>query len=406
VRVILLTPELPYAPGGSGGSTRQYQLLRALRQRGAEPVVVAPVHPSQREGSARLAAEGVEVHLEQRPARRAQEVLTAVRERPRLLSAFFREPLLAWQVDVFWTRLRHRLEEAVRAGRPDVIVIDHDWAANWHPFLPAGVPAAITLQNLTWRYYGTRAGGAQGAARVALLLEARRWLRHDRRHLRRFDLLIAMSDADAAVARATIGVPAVAVPNGVDTAALRPAAAPAPDAPPLLLYTGTMSYPPNAEGLHWLLDAIWPRIRAALPAAQLVVVGRDSPVEPAAVASDGVTIAGWVPEMAPYFAAATAVLVPIRSGGGTRLKVLDGLASGRPVISTTAGAEGIAIGAGEHALLADDAAGFAAAAVRVLSDRALAARIGAAGRELAVRCYDWDALGARFDAELRRLAAR
>jgi polysaccharide biosynthesis protein PslH len=403
MRVVLLSPELPFAPGGSGGSTRQYQLMRALRADGADVAVVAPVHPSQRDGAERLVAEGVETHLVQRPAQRVKEVVVALRERPELLPALVREPLLAWQVDVFWTRLRHRLDDAVAAGRPDVILIDHDWAANWHPQLPAGVPRALTLQNLTWRYYRGRAHIAHKAARAVFALEARRWLRYDRRHLRHFDLLIAMSEQDAAIARSVLGVCTVAVPNGVDTAALRPAPPP-PDVAPVLLYTGTMSYPPNAEGLRWLLDTIWPRIRAGRPDARLVVVGKDPPVDPHAVVDDGVTIAGWVPDMAPYFAEAAAVLVPILSGGGTRLKVLDGLASGRPVVSTATGAEGIAVRDGEHALLADDASGFAAAALRVLADPALAQRVGAAGRRLVEEEYDWTALGARLAAELRRLA--
>ena len=258
VRTILLTPELPFAPGGSGGSTRQYQLMRQLRARGVDVAVVASVHPDQSEGAERLVAEGVEVHLEWRPAHRAREALGALRDRPALVPAILTEPLLAWQVDVFWTRLRHRFADAVSAGRPDVVLIDHDWAANWHRHLPAGVPRALTLQNLSWRYYAARARVTDGARRAAFDLEARRWLRYDRRHLRRFELLIAMSERDAEVAGRVLGMRAVAVPNGVDTTALRPAPAPAADAPPVLLYTGTMSYPPNAEGLRWLLDAIWP----------------------------------------------------------------------------------------------------------------------------------------------------
>jgi len=405
VRTIILTPELPYAPGGSGGSTRQYQLMRQLRARGVDVAVVAPVHPDQAEGAERLVAEGVEVHLEWRPAQRAREALGALRDRPALAPAILTEPLLAWQVDVFWTRLRHRLADAVSAGRPDVVLMDHDWAANWHRHLPAGVPRALTLQNLTWRYYAARARVTHGARRAAFDLEARRWLRYDRRHLRRFELLIAMSERDAEVARRVIGTRAVAVPNGVDTTALRPTPAPPAGAPPVLLYTGTMSYPPNAEGLRWLLDAIWPRIRSARPDVELVVVGKDPPADAVGAADDRVTITGWVPDLAPYFAQASAILIPILSGGGTRLKVVDGLATGRPVISTRAGAEGIALRDGEHALLADDPGAFADAVLRVLGDRDLSARLGAAGRRLAEDQYDWHALGARLEAELRALAS-
>jgi glycosyltransferase involved in cell wall biosynthesis len=405
VRVVAVTPELPYFPGGSGGSTRQYQLLTALRERGADVAVVAPVHPDQRAGAQTLAGQ-FESYLVPRPASRLKEVLAALRERPGLALGPLREPLLAWQIDVFWTRLRHRLAEAVAAGRPDVILVEHDWAASWHPQLPAGVPRALTLQNLSWRYYGARARVADGPRKAALAVEGRRWLRHDRRHLPQYDLLVAMSEEDARVARTVIGVPAVSVPNGVDTRVLLHAPPPPRVAPAVLLYTGTMTYPPNAEGLHWLLDEIWPRIRAAVPEAHLVVVGKDPPADARAVAADGVTLAGWVPDVAPYFAQASAILVPIRSGAGTRLKVLDGLASGRPVVSTRAGAEGIPLRNGEQALLADDPAEFAAAAARVLRDRPLAERLGMAGRRLAEEEYDWHALGGRLEAALRRLIAR
>jgi glycosyltransferase involved in cell wall biosynthesis len=403
MRIVYLTPELPFAPGGSGGSTRQYHLIGALRDRGNDVAVVAPVHPDQADGAARLVAAGVETHLQPRPASRAAETLSALRERPALAPALLREPLLAWQVDVFWTRLRHRLAEALAAGRPDVILIDHDWAANWHQHLPAGVPRALTLQNLTWRYYRTRAALATGPRRAVFAVEARRWLRHDVRHLPRYDLLVAVSEDDAGAARAMLGARTVTVPNGVDTRALRPAPPPAADTPPVLLYTGTMSYPPNAEGLRWLIAELWPRIRRTVPEARLVVVGKDPPADARAVAADGITLTGWVPDVAPYFAEASAILVPIRSGAGTRLKVLDGLASGRPVISTRAGAEGIPLRHGEQALLADDPDAFAAAAANVLLDRRLAEQVGAAGRRLAEEQFDWHALGGRLEAALRRL---
>jgi polysaccharide biosynthesis protein PslH len=405
VRVLLLTPELPFAPGGSGGSTRQYQLLSALRERGNEVVVVAPTHPAQQDGAARLASEVV-TYLQPRPVSRVQETLAAVRERPGLVPAIAREPLLAWQVDVFWTRLRHRLAEALAAERPDVILLDHDWAASWHRHLPGGVPRALTLQNLTWRYYRARAAVATGPRRVGFEVEARRWLRHDVRHLPNFDLLVAVSEDDAEVARAVLGADTVTVPNGVDTRAFRPAPPPDADTPPVLLYTGTMSYPPNADGLRWLLAELWPRIRRAVPDARLVVVGKDPPADARAVAAEGITLAGWVADVTPYFADASAILVPIRSGGGTRLKVLDGLASGRPVISTRAGAEGIPLRQGEQAILADGPDEFAAAVATVLRDPGLAERIGASGRLLAEQEYDWHALGRRLESALQRLVER
>ncbi len=221
MRILQLTPELPYAPGGSGGSTRQFQLLRRLRALGHEVTVVAPVHPSQREGADLLRGAGVTLHAAPRPASRAREVLAAVRERPGLVPALAREPLLAWQVDVFWTALRPLALRAVRE-RPDVVLVEHDWAAAWVEALPAGLPRVLTLENLSWRYYEARARAAgRGPEATGLRLEGRRFERFDRRRLGAYDLLVTMSEDDAAAVRSVSDTPSVVVPNGVDTSALR-----------------------------------------------------------------------------------------------------------------------------------------------------------------------------------------
>jgi glycosyltransferase involved in cell wall biosynthesis len=309
-----------------------------------------------------------------------------VLKRPALVLDAVRMPLLAWQVEVFWTALKDQMRAAVDAHIPDVILVEHDWAARWHDDLPAGIPAALALENLSWIFYERR----------GMRLEARRFARFDRRQLPKFDLRLTMSEADDALVDGDSAV----IPNGVDTRALT--AAPLP-ADPVAIFTGTFGYQPNADGLDWLLDDIWPRVQAQIPGARLLVVGRDAP---AARAAPGVEIAADVPEMQPWFDRARAVLVPIRSGAGTRLKVLDGLASGRAVVTTTLGAEGIAITPGEHALVADDAASFAAATVRALAHDGPAEELGKAGRALAQSTYDWRAIGARLEAVLKSLLAQ
>lgn len=380
MRVLWLTPELPYWPGGSGGSTRQFMLIRELIRRGHAVDVVAPIHA--RQNAEPLRALGAELFGVERPEARIREVLAAVRARPRLLADAVRIPVLAWQVEVFWTSLEPRMREAVTANLPDVILVEHDWAARWHDDLPAGIPTALALENLSWSYYERR----------GKRLEAKRFARFDQQHLPKYDVLLTMSEDDDAQVDGNTAV----IPNGVDTTTLQ--ATPLPQAP-TALFTGTFDYPPNAEGLDWLLREIWPKVRQRLPDARLLVVGRG-----ASGGGEGVEIAGWVPEMQPWFDQARAVLVPIRSGAGTRLKVLDGLASGRGLVTTTMGAEGVRIGAEEHALVADRAEDFAAAVARALSEAGLAERLGQAGRRLAEDVYDWRAIGARLEAVLASIA--
>ena len=400
MRVLWLTPELPFAPGGTGGSTRQFQLVRMLIERGHDVDVVAPVHPAQEAGAALLRGAGATLHGIRRPPSRVRETLAALARRPALALDALRMPVVAWQVEVFRGSLWPQVLAAL--GRePDVIVVEHDWAARWLARLPAGVPSALTLHNLSWRYYESRAGAAAGPAAAALRLEARRFAAFDRRWLARYAALVTMSPDDAATVRRVLALDSTVVPNGVDTAALT--ASPLPGEP-TVLFAGTFAYPPNAEALEWLLSEIWPRVLARRADARLLVVGRDVPPRLEALAGDSVTVAGWVPEMQPWFDRARAVLVPMRSGGGTRLKVLDGLASGRPLVSTTMGAEGVAIVPGEHALLEDTADGFAEAVVRTLSDDELAGRLGASGRVLAEQVYDWRAIGGRYADTLEALA--
>ncbi len=401
MRVAWLTPELPYWPGGSGGSTRQFQLIKQLIARGNAVDVVAPVHPDQQAGRASLTGLGATLLAVDRPASRIREVLQAARVAPAVIPRALTMPVAAWQVEVFWRRLRQARDEAL-GHNPDVILIEHDWAARWTEDLPAGIPKVSGLENLTWDYYARRAAAAEGIQRRLLAIEARRFRRFDRRTLAAFDLLLAMSEDDLRELAKVSDRPAIVTPNGVDTDALVPS--PLPDAP-TVLFTGTFGYAPNAEALRWLLSEIWPRVVARRPDAELLVVGRGVPDEIAALADDSVTLAGWVPEMQPWFDRARVVIVPMRSGGGTRLKVLDGLASGRPLVSTTMGAMGVDVVDGEQVVLADGVEAFAAATVAVLDDPRRGARIGAAGRRVAEDVYDWRAIGDRLDAALRELVA-
>jgi polysaccharide biosynthesis protein PslH len=406
MRLLWLTPELPFAPGGTGGATRQFHLLRRLVELGHEAVVVAPVHPTQEEGALRLREVGVDLRGTARPRSRVAETLAAVARRPPLATALLREPVLAWQADVMWTAMRPLVRAELAEQRPDAMLVEHDWAAAWHLDLPPEVPRALTLHNVSWEYYEARARAAGGRRSAALSAEARRFRSYDRRRLPAYDLLLAVSDADRSAVRELVDVPCEVVPNGVDVSD-PPTPREAGDRDGrLLLYTGTMTHPPNAEGLEWLLRDVWPRIRAAVPDARLRVVGRGAREAADPPPDDRVEVLGAVPTMEPHYAEADVVLVPILSGGGTRLKVLDAFAAARPVVSTRIGAAGLDAEDRVHLLLADGAEAFAGAVSRVLADPSLAETLATAGRALVEAAYDWRAVGDRLDALLAELVSR
>jgi polysaccharide biosynthesis protein PslH len=400
VRILWLTPELP-SPLGAGGGIRQWHMLDRLLEAGHEAVVVAPVHPDEREGAQRLRERGVDLRAYERPPSRGRETLGLLARRPSLAFAPLRDPLTAWQVDVFWTAMAPLVPD----GPFDVVNVNHDWAADWIRRVDAG-PAkrVLTLENITWSYYENRARSTSGARARAFAAEARRWRHFDLARFPDYDALVTVSEHDAALLARETATRVEAIPSGVDTRALHPGAVPG-DAPPALIFTGTMSWPPNAEGLRWLLREVWPRVRDEVPDARLLAVGGGPPedVQRLAAADDRVELPGRVPELEPWFERASVVVIPILSGAGIRLKVLDALASGRAIVSTTMGAEGAVVEDGSHLVLADDADAFARAVVERLRDREGSRAMGERARALAEERYDWRVLGDRFEALLHTL---
>jgi glycosyltransferase involved in cell wall biosynthesis len=157
-----------------------------------------------------------------------------------------------------------------------------------------------------------------------------------------------------------------------------------------------MSYLPCADGATWFCDEILPLIRGRGANAETWIVGADPPAEVTALAGPDVRVTGRVADVTPYYERSLVSVVPLRAGSGTRLKILESMALGRPVVSTTVGCAGLDVVNGEHLLIADTAAEFAEATVRLLTDRALRSRIAASARALVARRYDWDGISAHL----------
>ncbi|HPQ70672.1 MAG TPA: glycosyltransferase [bacterium] len=237
------------------------------------------------------------------------------------------------------------------------------------------------------------------------ILSTYEWLRmfrYEAEHADRADLLLAMSEVDAAACRRLTRTPVAVAPNGVDPA--RIAFQPRPPRAHEVLFVGHFRHTPNVDGIVWFAREVWPRIRDAHWPARLLIAGAAPPPRVQALAHDPtIQVLGFVDDLSPLYRRAACFVTPIRRGSGTRLKIIEAMAAGTPVLSTAVGAEGLNARHDEHLLLADDPEALAAHCLRLLNDHALGERLALAARQLVEREYNWEAIADRLEAAWREV---
>ena len=242
------------------------------------------------------------------------------------------------------------------------------------------------------------------ARRFAYGLEARKMAKYEKAALHRFHHVIAVSDYDRQQLLAMDPAAKISVvPTGVDTEKYK-VAPPSKSDPPRIVFLGSMDWEPNIDAVTYFCRDIFPRIRSQFPSAIFQIVGRNPHASVRQLASDGVEVTGTVPDVAQYLRDATLVVVPLRIGGGTRLKIFEAMATGKAVVSTTIGAEGLDVQTGRDLILADDATVFADAILSLLEHPDLRRTYEVAAARLAVR-YDWSNIVVQFADVLQQACA-
>ncbi|MCP4404773.1 MAG: glycosyltransferase [bacterium] len=221
-------------------------------------------------------------------------------------------------------------------------------------------------------------------------------LRWEREWASRFDRVLAVSAREAEWLRAADPRLSISViENGIDTRQHQ--ALPEPSEPHTLLFAGTMGYPPNVDAVLWFCREMLPRIQQQIPDVKFLVVGHHpSPEIRKLDERPNITVTGHVSEMRPYYERASVCIVPLRAGGGTRLKILEAMALGRPVLSTTLGCEGLHVQYGKELLIADTPEAFAKHAVGILQNCTLRERLAQEGRLCVEQGYDWSIIGQKL----------
>lgn len=388
MRLLLFAP-VAVAPPRSGAGTRIRHLARELQRRGHELTVVSFEDAPDRYPPAPAA--GFEhVALSWSAARRTR--------RDRWLGRFG-----LWGRTPVSPRNVETIGRILRAKHFDAVVVENVHLSELLP-LVAGHPMVWVEEGIFSELRHPSLRGARGPyRRLQEWITYALWRRLERWCWSRADVVVAVSERDAAVVRRRLRHrrPVVVVPNGVDVASfLGTRRADAADG---ALFVGSRWYP-NVEALHFFVGSVLPRVRGELAGFRLTVAGDvcDSR-ELRLPATEGVELLGFVHDLRACYATSRVFVVPILRGHGTRLKILEAMAAGIPVVSTRKGAEGLDLRDGQDLLLADDPPAFARAVARLARDPGVADALASSGRARVAELYDWSAACDRFEDALALL---
>jgi glycosyltransferase involved in cell wall biosynthesis len=271
-----------------------------------------------------------------------------------------------------------------------------------------GYPSVLSTHNveaLIWQRL--RETEANLAKKLYIGLQCRKMFHFEKQAVGHYTAVTAVSDPDRQLLAEWYGADqATVVPNGVDEACFVPRDEPV--LPGSMVFTGSMDWRPNQDAMKFFLNEIYPLVLKELPGASLAIVGRQPPAWLSEMATrfPNVTVTGTVADVRPHIATAALYIVPLRIGGGSRLKILEALAMEKIVLSTGIGAEGLDLADGKDLLLADGAAAFARTAVDVLKRREAYLPLAAAGRWRVLDSYTWGAIANVMDGVWRRAAGQ
>jgi glycosyltransferase involved in cell wall biosynthesis len=383
MRVLWLKTNLLH-PVDTGGKIRTYHMLRELKQRHHVTYLAlddGTASPDAPECAAEYCHELIRV-----PHRTSSKFsLRFFGELLRNVGSQLPYAVEKYRSSEFWTQISREQMKA------DVVVCDFLFPSVnvQEPLSRPSVLFQHNVEALIWR----RHADTQRNPLLRRLFHAqwRRMRDFERAACLRYDAVVAVSPQDRAIIEGDYGATLVRdVPTGVDTEYFRPSGSSEPD-PCHLVFTGSMDWLPNDDAMKYFAKAIFPRIRAACPDVSLTIVGRNPFPGVTALSreSRNIKVTGQVADVRPYMERAAVYVIPLRIGGGTRLKVFEAMAMGKAIVSTSIGVEGLPIVNGTDALVADEPDAFADAIIGLLRDRGFARRLGEAAADKVRTRFGW-----------------
>ena len=388
----MIAPYFPYPPT-AGVEMRTYQLLRQVAAR-HDVTLLSNATAENAAGIASLSAR--------------MPVRAIVREEAPVRAKRLAQLRTLASSTPFASRLLHSREmqsavdELCAAQRFDLIHVES--SSLFCFYLPRNVPVVIAEHNIEYELLRRLYQGEPSFAhRQFYGWEYLRFRRFEERGWRTAQGCVLTSEREEPIVRAAApGVFTEVVANGVDLDYFAPSRAPVE--PYTVVFNGTFNYRPNLDAAAYLANEIWPLVRAQCPQAKLRLVG-NAPAEVVAMARPDIEITGRVADIRPHLHQAAVIVAPLRIGAGTRLKIVEGMALGKAMVSTAIGCEGLEVSDGQQLLIADDADGFAAQILRLFADAELRASLGEAARQRAEERYSWDIVGERLESLYQRVVA-
>lgn len=404
MRILWLKTELLH-PIDKGGKIRTYHMLKELKRAGHQ---ITYLTLDDGAASADAGERATEEYCD-------KLITVPHRTRPKFSAGFYVElaanllsPLPYFMKKYESKEMRASIEAEMRSGGYDTVVCDFLVPSINMPERAAKCATVLFQHNveaMIWkRHYEVQ---THPVKKKYLHGQWRKTVRFERDACRRFCMVVAVSEEDAATMRGEYGIENVAaVATGVDTEFFRPQGN-VEKLPHNLVFTGSMDWLPNEDAIRWFTEDVLPRIKAKVPDVTLTVVGRNpsAALRELAARDSSIVVTGRVEDVRPYMEKAAAYIVPIRIGGGTRLKIYEAMAMEIPMISTTVGAEGLPLEGEAEILFADTAEDFAQHVVDVLTDERLANDLAVRAATKVRERFGWEAVASEFAAICERAIA-
>jgi glycosyltransferase involved in cell wall biosynthesis len=407
MHILFLTQILPYPPA-SGPKVKTWHVLRYLAECGHRITLASFVRPEETPYIDDVKKVCSTVHTIPVRRSRTADLYYFLR------SQFTGRPFLVERDDL--AEMRAFVQATTASDSVDVIHADQltmtqfafplDVEREKHPVL------VFDAHNAVWTITERMKQNAAFYLKPPLAIETKRIKRYEAMIVKDFDATLAVTEPDRLALLDALHqyghdgqAPISVIPIAVDTQKIRPVQRAQNSLN--ILTMGTLYYPPNADGIRWFIQQVFPLIRQRLPDVRLTIVGKNPPKDFLKLAADpesGIVTPGFVPELDPYFADSAVTVVPVRAGGGMRVRILEAFARAAPVVTTTVGLEGIDASPGEDVLVADTPEDFSRSVIDLLQDPELQERLSGNGRRLVEQKYDWQVVLGELDKIYQGLA--